>query len=257
MIVSESLTQTQVDGRPAGGVPGMAYALFAYSVGMAAVAGIAAFCFNIPVPRAVDVGPAGPIMAAVLVNLGLIALFGIQHSVMARDGFKRRLTAWVPEPLERATYVLATALVILPILFFWRPIPVEIFSVSNETLRAALWSLAGVGWLIVVITTFLIDHGELFGLRQAWCWMRGKAFVPPPFQIRSFYRVVRHPMQLGVLIGVWATPDLTVGRLLFAGALTAYVVIGLWFEERSLVARFGDRYRDYQAQVPFLIPRLK
>ncbi len=236
---------------------GMLYAVACYGIGMAALAGFVAFAFNIPVPRAVDVGPAGPVGLAIGVDLLLIALFGIQHSVMARPRFKAWLTQHVPAPLERATYVLATAFVLLPVLFFWRPLPGELFSVSNETLRAALWGLAVLGWVMVVVSTFLIDHFELFGLRQGWNWMRGTPFVSAPFRIRSLYRAVRHPMQLGILIALWATPDLTVSRLLFAGGFTLYVLVGLWHEERGLVAHFGDRYRDYQAQVPFIVPGLK
>ncbi len=256
------MTDLAVKDVPGGGakavrVSGMFYALACYAVGMAAIAGLAAFAFNIPVPRAVDIGPSGPASLALGVDLLLIALFGVQHSVMARPRFKAWLTRFVPAPLERATYVLATALVIVPILFFWRPLPGELFSVTHETLRAALWGLAAVGWVIVVVSTFLIDHFEQFGLRQAWCWMRGREFVPPPFRIYSLYRLVRHPMQLGVLIALWATPDMTVSRILFAGGFTLYVLVGLWHEERGLVAYFGDRYRDYQAQVPFIVPGLK
>ena len=236
---------------------GMAYAVLAYAIGMAAMAGIVAFSFNVPVPRAVDVGPVGSTGVALGIDVLLIALFGIQHSVMARPWFKRWLNRHVPEPLERATYVLATALVIVPILFLWRPVPGELFSVSNEAARGILWGLAGCGWLIVVVSTFLIDHFELFGLRQAWTWLRGRLFETATFREWSLYRIVRHPMQLGVLIGLWATPDLTVSRVVFAGGFTVYVLIGLWHEERALAAQFGDRYRDYQARVPFLIPGLK
>jgi protein-S-isoprenylcysteine O-methyltransferase Ste14 len=256
------MTDVLAHGRPetpSGAVrlAGMAYAVFAYAIGMTAMAGIVAFCFNVPVPRAVDVGPVSAPAMALGIDVLLIALFGIQHSVMARPWFKRWLTRLVPEPLERATYVLATALVILPLLFFWRPVPGTLLSVSGEEARAALWGLAALGWIIVVVSTFLIDHFELFGLRQAWVWLRGREFETATFKEWSLYRIVRHPMQLGVLIGLWATPDLTVSRLVFAGGFTAYVLIGLWHEERSLAAQFGDRYRDYQARVPFLVPGLR
>ncbi len=238
-------------------VLGMGYAALAYAIGMAAMAGLVCFSFNIPVPRAVDVGPAGSVGFNLGIDLLLIALFGIQHSVMARPWFKRHLTRSVPEPLERATFVLATALVILPLLLFWRPVPGELFSVTNETARALLWGVAACGWILVVVSTFLIDHFELFGLRQAWVWMRGRAFETATFKEWSLYRIVRHPMQLGILIALWATPDLTVSRLVFAGGFTVYVLIGLGHEERALEEQFGDRYRDYQARVPFLIPGLK
>ena len=256
------MTDALADGTPryastAGRVLGMAYAVLAYAVGMAAMAGLIAFSFNVPVPRAVDLGPASSFGTALGVDVLLLALFGVQHSVMARPWFKRWLTGRLPEPLERATYVLATALVIVPILFLWRPVPGQFLSVSGEAARAFLLGLAGCGWIIVIVSTFLVDHGELFGLRQAWVWLRGRVFETASFREWSLYRLVRHPMQLGVLIGLWATPDLTISRLVFAGGFTVYVLIGLWHEERALAAQFGDRYRDYQQRVPFLIPRLK
>jgi len=233
----------------------LACALACYALAQLALAYLVGFVGNVGVPGSIDSGPAGATASALAVDLGLVALFGLQHSVMARPGAKARLLRVVPAALERAVYVAASAAALLAIFALWRPLPEPVWSVAHPAARAALWGLFVGGWGVAVAATFAIDHFELFGLRQAWRHRRAEPHVPAPFQTPALYRMVRHPMQLGTLLGLWATPAMSRGHLLFAGAMTVYVLVGLRLEERDLVRTFGDRYRAYQARVPMLIPR--
>ena len=217
-----------------------------------------AFTGNIPlVSRTVDVGPAAPLAAAALIDIGLIALFGLQHSVMARAGFKAAWTRIVPEPIERSAYVLAASLMLILLFAFWRPIPATIWRVENPLGEAVLWALFGLGWLIVLVSTFLLSHFELFGLKQVWTHARGTAAPAAEFRLPFFYKLVRHPLYSGFFIAFWATPHMTAGHLLLALGLSVYMLIAIRYEERDLVGLFGDRYEDYRRDVGMLAPRLR
>lgn len=202
-------------------------------------------------------GAALPWGTAIVVDVALIALFALQHTVMARPAFKRWWTRIVPEPIERSTFVLATVACLTVIMTYWAPLNDQLWQARASWLRAALWGLQGLGWLMVVGSTFLIDHWELFGVRQVIAHFRGRAVSRRSFRTPSLYRIVRHPMMLGMLLGLWATPDMTMSRLAFAGAFTVYVMIGIRIEERDLVVALGDDYRRYQERVPRLLPGLK
>lgn len=234
----------------------LAYALVAYAAFLAVFLLLVAFVGNLPVPRTVDVGPAGPAGAAVLIDLALIAAFGLQHSVMARPGFKRRWTRIVPEPVERGTFVLASTLAVGLLLWQWRPITTPvIWSATDGAAILALAALSWAGWGLVLLSTFLLDHFELFGLRQPWAQLTGRRIPAQAFRTPLLYRHVRHPLYLGFVIAFWATPRMTAGRLLLAAGFTAYILVGIWFEERDLVAQFGERYRLYRRQAGMLLPR--
>ena len=232
------------------------YGIACYLLFLGSFSYFIAFVGGILVPRTVDSGPLVPLAEALAVNLGLLLLFGLQHSIMARRSFKAWWTRLVPASIERSTYVLASSLVTVLILWQWRPMPATVWHVEHPVGAALLWTLFGVGWTIGVTTTFLINHFELFGLAQAWARWREHAFHPPRFQTPLFYRIVRHPMQAGIALGLWATPYMTVGHLVLAAGLTLYILIGVYFEERDLVRAFGDRYEAYRERVPKLIPLL-
>ncbi|HEX7782014.1 MAG TPA: isoprenylcysteine carboxylmethyltransferase family protein [Sphingobium sp.] len=210
-----------------------------------------------PAPLTVDRG--GAVMApwqAAGIDLCLIALFGLQHSVMARPAFKRSWTRIVPEPVERSVYVLLASVMLIILFHFWRPIPATVWQVDGA-LRMLLLGLFGLGWLIVLLSTFLISHFELFGLKQVWSHLRGNAAVEPVFRTPFFYRLVRHPLYSGFILAFWSTPHMTVGHLLLAAGMTVYILIAIRHEERDLVGLFGDRYADYQTRVGMLAPRLR
>jgi protein-S-isoprenylcysteine O-methyltransferase Ste14 len=214
-----------------------------------------AFVGNFPVPKTIDSGLPAPLIEAVVVNLLLLAVFAVQHSVMARPAFKRWWTKFVPEPIERSTYVFAATAALALLLWQWRPIATPVvWSVENHIAVIALNTVFWLGWAILLISTFLINHFELFGLRQVFAKMIGAKAPDPVFRTPFFYRHVRHPIYLGFLLGFWSTPNMTAGHLLFAIATTGYILIGIYFEERDLVAQFGDRYRRYRKQVGMLLP---
>lgn len=194
--------------------------------------------------------------AALLINVGLILLWGAPHSLMARRSFKRRWTRIVPRAAERSIYMLQAGLLMLFLIWQWRDMPGVVWHIEQPVVRGLLWLLFAAGWVIAFISTLLINHFELTGLQQAWAYLRNKEIPATAFRTPFLYRVVRHPMQLGVLIAFWAAPTMTVGRLVFALGMTAYIVIGLHFEERDLLRHFGERYRAYQASTPMLIPGL-
>lgn len=225
-------------------------ATFVYAIG---------FVGNLPLlPKTIDSGAAAPLLEALTVDLALLALFAVQHSVMARRGFKRWWTRLVPEPVERSTYVLAASAALALLLWQWRPIAEPVlWSVSDPVGRTALHGVFWLGWGVLLISTCLINHFELFGLRQVWAHLRGQALPAPVFHTPLFYRHVRHPIYLGFVLAFWATPQMSAGHLLFAAACTGYILVGIWFEERDLVAQFGQRYHVYREQVGMLLPRFR
>jgi protein-S-isoprenylcysteine O-methyltransferase Ste14 len=224
-------------------------ATFVYAIG---------FVGGLPLlPKTIDSGATAPLVEILAVNLGLLSLFAVQHSVMARRGFKRWWTKVIPESVERSTFVLAATAVLALLLWQWRPLaePV-VWSVTDPIGRLVLQAVFWIGWGVLLTSTFLINHFELFGLRQVWANLRGQALPAPVFHTPLFYRHVRHPIYLGFVLGFWATPQMTAGHLLFAAASTGYILIGIWFEERDLVAQFGQRYEVYRRQVGMLVPKL-
>jgi protein-S-isoprenylcysteine O-methyltransferase Ste14 len=230
------------------------YGLAAYLIFLGSFLYAIGFVTGIAVPKSLDSGPFGPTSEAVIIDLLLLGLFAIQHSVMARQEFKRWWTQFVPASVERSTYVLFASLALVLMFWQWRAIPAVVWEVTNQGLAQALLGLSLVGWLIVLLGTFLINHFELFGLHQITNNLAGRPMPAPHFKTPFFYKVVRHPIYVGFLIAFWATPMMTMGHLLFSVMTTGYIIIGTLLEERDLVAMFGDDYRRYRARVSMLIP---
>lgn len=232
------------------------YGLFAYAAFLGTFLYLIGFVAGFGVPKAIDDGAPDAAATGIAVNLALIALFGIQHSVMARPAFKRLWTRVVPLPAERSTFVVVSCACLALLFWQWRPLPEIVWQVHGPV-AAALFGLAALGWTIALIATWLIDHFDLFGLRQTFRFATGKLYRPPVFRERFLYRMVRHPLMLGFLIAFWATPVMSCGHLLFAGAMTGYILLALLVEERTLVALHGGAYREYRRRVPKLIPGLR
>jgi len=234
------------------------YAAVAYLFFLASFAYAVGFVGNWPLlPRTIDAGLIAPLAEALLIDFALLGLFAVQHSVMARRGFKRWWTRIVPESVERATYVLAATAALALLLWQWRPIAEPVlWSVQDPLARIVLQLVSAAGWMIALISTWLLDHFELFGLRQPWAKLRGQDIAAPVFRTPLFYRHVRHPIYLGFVLAFWATPQMTAGHALFAAGSTGYILVGIWFEERDLIAQFGQRYAAYRQQVGMLFPRL-
>lgn len=205
----------------------------------------------LPLPVAL---PSAPLIPALLLDVGLIALFGIQHSLMARARWKRWWTSIILPALERSLYVLLASCILLGLFWFWRPIPTALWQIGNPLLRASVYGLCLAGWGLVLLSTFQIDHLELFGLRQVWQAIHKQAQPQSEFRLPFLYRLVRHPMMGGFLLAFWATPQMTVDRLVFAVGMSLYILIGIAFEERALRREFGQAYKTYQAKVPRLVP---
>jgi protein-S-isoprenylcysteine O-methyltransferase Ste14 len=229
----------------------VAYFLFAVSIVYAI-----GFVTGLVVPKTIDSGPAGPPMQAIIVNLLLMGLFAVQHSVMARPQFKKWWTQFVPQTIERSTYVLFSSLALLLLFWQWQPLPAVVWQVSNPLAADLLLGIGLFGWVLVFISTFLINHFELFGLHQVANNLVGKPMPAMRFRTPLFYNVVRHPIYLGFIIFFWASPVMTAGHLLFAAVTTAYIFVGIALEEHDLMAVFGDEYRRYRQRVAMIVPFL-
>jgi protein-S-isoprenylcysteine O-methyltransferase Ste14 len=230
------------------------YGVVAYVIFLATFLYAIAFVGGFAVPRTLDGPLEGSLAGAVAINCVLLTVFAVQHSVMARRWFKEWWTQIVPWTIERSTYVLCASLALLLLFWQWRPIGIEIWSVENVAARAVLWTLFAAGWLTVLIVTFLINHFDLFGLRQVWLPLVGRAYTRIAFRTPLPYRYVRHPLYFGFLLAFWMTPTMTLAHLLFAIATTAYIVLAIQFEERDLVKEHGAAYEDYRRRVSMLLP---
>ena len=233
----------------------MLYSVTNYTLGVAALVYLIAFLFNLPVPKTIDSGEAGNPWLSAAIDLGLIALFSLQHSIMARPKFKAWLTRVVPKPAERSTYMIATAIVVFALCLLWQPLPDVLWQAGSEIGYYTLLGIGLSGWGLVLVSTFLINHFDLFGLRQAWLYLTGREYTLLPFKARSLYRYIRHPIMTGVFIGIWVTPVMTVGHLLFALCMSVYVLIGVYHEEKDLITAFGARYHEYMRATGRFLPK--
>jgi methanethiol S-methyltransferase len=237
-----------------GGIAALLYGGLAYLVFLTTVLYAIAFVGNLPAPKTIDSGEPGPVAAALIIDTLLLGLFAVQHSVMARPGFKRWWTRFVPQSIERSTYVLLASLALLLLYWQWRPISDPVWTIENPSIAPALHMIFWLGWGMLLVSTFLISHFELFGLTQVLARLRGRELPAPVFKTPFLYRRVRHPIYLSFLLAFWATPAMTIGHLLFAVATTGYILIAIQLEERDLIALFGDQYRRYRSGVAMLIP---
>lgn len=233
------------------------YGVACYAIGMAALVYLILFTVALPgLPLLVTVDSAAPtpLPVALLVNAGLIALFGLQHSVMARPAFKKAWTKLVPPAAERSSFLVATALAVVLLVSFWQPAAGTVWSVGDEPARVALYALALAGFGFAVASSFAIDHFGLFGLRQVWLHFRGRPYADVPMKTGLVYRSIRHPLMTGLLVAFWATPEMTVSHLLLALGMTGYILVGVAYEERDLIRAFGQSYVEYRARVPAYVP---
>lgn len=231
----------------------LAYGIVAYAAFLCTILYMIGFVGGVLVPKNVDIGIQTPLSEAVLIDLALILLFGVTHSVMARPAFKEQLTKFIPHSAERSTFVMVANLTFALLYWQWRPIETVIWS-SSAPVSWLLFGVSMFGWVIVFWSTFLIDHFDLFGLRQVWLSFRGVEYSQSPFVLRGLYKFVRHPLMLGFLIAFWFTPVMTGGHLLFASAMTVYIMIGIYYEERDLAKMLGEDYLRFKEQTPMIFP---
>jgi len=236
----------------------MLFAIICYAIFFATFLYLIVFVGDLSfATRTVDVGPESPALTAAMVDVALIALFGLQHSVMARPAFKAKWTKIVPPPAERSIYVLAASIALMILFLGWRPIGSIVWNVTNPTLQMLIWAVFWVGWLTVLVSTFLINHFELFGLQQAWFHLRGREADKPVLRQPFFYKWVAHPLYAGFFLAFWAAPEMTAGHLLLAVGVSVYMLVAIRYEERDLTDYFGEDYRRYRAGVGGLIPRFR
>ena len=222
--------------------------VFLYAIG---------FVENVLVPKSIDSGTSGPVAGSLLIDAGLLVLFALQHSVMARPGFKRLWTRIVPWDIERSTFVLFASFVLALVCWQWRPLPQSVWSIEDPIAAKALLVISWSGWGLLLLSTFLISHFHLFGLSQGFARLLGQELPEPAFGTPFLYKWLRHPIYAGFILAFWAAPRMSLGHLFFAVATSGYILVGIWFEERDLIAHFGDRYRQYRATVGMLVPRLR
>jgi protein-S-isoprenylcysteine O-methyltransferase Ste14 len=237
-----------------GRIAAFIYGLAAYFVFFFAFVYAIGFVTGVVVPKTIDTGPAVPVEEALIINLLLMSLFAVQHSVMARKQFKRWWTRFVPHSIERSTYVLFASLALLLLFWQWRPIPGVVWHIADPKIATAIVGLSLFGWLLVLTSTFLINHFELFGLHQVANNLSGRAPPAPRFKMPLLYKLVRHPIYLGFIVAFWAAPVMTIGHLVFATVTTTYIFVGIVLEERDMVELFGDEYRRYRDRVSMLVP---
>lgn len=232
----------------------MLYGVFSYLSFLAVMVYLVAFVGDFVVPKTVSSGIAGDVNTALIINICLIILWGIQHSVMARSWFKEAIIKIVPQQIERSTYVLLSAIVLAFVMYGWQPMEGVIWEVSNPFWQTIIWGLFALGLIVATLSTFLTDHFDLFGLRQTWLYFVKKPYISVKFTERLFYRWIRHPIMLGTLIVFWATPVMTLGHLVFSMGMSVYVLVGIYFEEKTLVKSFGSKYVKYQKRTSKIIP---
>jgi protein-S-isoprenylcysteine O-methyltransferase Ste14 len=236
----------------------MLFAIICYAIFFATFLYLIVFVGDLSfAAKTVDVGPESPPLTAALIDVALIALFGLQHSVMARPAFKARWTKIVPPPAERSVYVLAASIALMILFLGWRPIGTIVWNVTNPLLASFLWAIFWIGWGTVLVSTFLINHFELFGLQQAWFHMRDRQAEKPELRQPFFYKWVAHPLYAGFFMAFWAAPEMTTGHLLLAAGVSVYMLIAIRYEERDLTKLFGEDYRHYRAGVGGLVPRFR
>ncbi len=235
---------------------------FIYGVGchllfLGTFAYMAGFVGNLLVPKSIDSLSNGTQGSEIFINLALLGLFAVQHSIMARPAFKRIWTRVIPAPIERSTYVLLSCLITIFVMWQWRAMPTVVWDIQNFGLRSLMWVLFVCGWLLIPAVSLLIDHFDLFGTRQVWLYLKQRPYESLPFRVPLFYKYVRHPLYIGWGIAFWATPTMTIGHLLFASVLTGYMMLAAVVEELDLISHFGPQYETYRRHVPMFLPRLK
>jgi len=233
------------------------YGILCYVAALAVFGYLAGFLLEMGVPRSVSAPDAGFTSTAILVDVGLLLLFALQHSIMARPTFKSAWMRIVPEPIERSTYVLFSCLALGVLFWLWQPIGNVVWQAGSGSVQAGLYGLYGIGWAIVLAATFLLNHFDLFGLRQVWLQFRERPYSRLTFATPVFYRIVRHPLYVGWLLVFWAAPVMTMGRLIFAVGQTIYILVAIKLEERNLLEIHGQDYAEYRRRVPMLVPGLK
>jgi protein-S-isoprenylcysteine O-methyltransferase Ste14 len=254
MTARSSALERHQGGNTATRVLAFLYGVVAYLTFFGTILYAIGFVTGLVVPKTIDTGTVVPLTEAVVVNLLLMSLFAVQHSVMARRQFKEWWTQYVPKPVERSTYVLLASLALILLFWQWRPIPTVVWQVADPQLAMAILVVSFVGWVLVFFSTFLINHFELFGLHQVANNLAGRDMPPLRFKTPVLYKVVRHPIYLGFIIAFWAAPTMTAGHLLFAAVTTVYIFVGIALEEHDLIELFGDEYRRYRERVSMLIP---
>lgn len=232
----------------------VSYGLVAYLIFLITFLYSIGFVGNIIVPKSIDSGSSGSVINAFLINLILLSIFAIQHSVMARPAFKRWWTKIIPAAIERSTYVFLSSLALILLFWQWQPMTEVVWDVDNPIGRNVMWGIFWLGWIIVLVSTFLISHFDLFGLRQVYLYMKGKEYKHYSFKTPFLYKLVRHPTMLGFIIAFWATPHMTIGHALFSIVTTLYILIALQFEERDLLSYHGAAYKEYQDEVSMIVP---
>ena len=230
------------------------YGTIAYVIFLGTFLYLIGFIENLWVPKSVDSGVEGNFASSLLINVGLIALFGVQHTIMARLSFKERWVQIIPEPIERSTFVLITCGILIAMFVLWQPMTSMVWNIQNDILKIIIYSISGLGWVMVLLSTFLINHFDLFGLRQVTINLMKKSYTPLKFKVAGFYKFSRHPLMLGFLIAFWATPVMTVGHLVLAGSFTICIFIGLNFEEKDLETIHGEDYREYKRSTSRILP---